>query len=133
VTFSPGLDVPPASGQQTLISLVVQNLLANAEKYSPPETAIQVSLRRNEAGLPEVSIRDNGIGMEPDDLEEIFTPFYRSQRARAIAKGMGIGLAVCKRIVEAHGGTIEVNSQPDQGSEFIFSLRRAQLEEPAPF
>jgi signal transduction histidine kinase len=131
VMFSPGLDVPPASGQQTLISLVVRNLLGNAEKYSPPETTIQVSLRCNEAGLPEISIRDNGIGMEPDDLAEIFTPFYRSQRARITAKGMGVGLAVCRRIIEAHGGTITVNSRPDQGSEFVFTLRPAEPEGPA--
>jgi len=123
VRFANDKDVPPVNGQLTLITLVLRNLLTNADKYSPPDTPIEVSLRRNEAGFPQVSVRDHGIGMDEAELGQIFTPFFRTQRAKTTAKGMGLGLAVCKRIVEAHGGTISAHSQPDKGSQFVFTLR----------
>lgn len=122
VALQADADVPPAIGQQTLVSLVLRNLLGNAGKYSPPDTTIEVRLRCNEAGWPEISVRDHGIGMDKADIENLFVPFFRTQRARLYAKGMGLGLAVCNRIVEAHGGALTVQSSLNEGSEFVFSL-----------
>jgi PAS domain S-box-containing protein len=120
VTCDP--EVPPALGQETLISLVVQNLLANADKYSLPETKIEIAVSVNEMGHPEVHVKDRGIGLDEQDVQEMFTPFYRSIRARRRAGGMGLGLAVCKRALEAQGGTIRATARPDGGSDFSFSL-----------
>lgn len=115
-------EVPPALGQETLIALVLQNLLSNADKYSPPEAKIEIDVRANEAGQPEVHVKDRGIGLDENDMKEMFTPFYRSVRARKRAGGMGLGLAVCKRALEAQRGTIRANARPDGGSDFCFSL-----------
>jgi signal transduction histidine kinase len=101
----------------------MRNLLSNADKYSPPETPIDVSLRFDDATrCIEVAVRDYGIGLGNEDKETIFEPFYRSKRSRAYAKGMGLGLAVCRRVTEALGGRIWVE-QPGEGSRFVFQLK----------
>jgi PAS domain S-box-containing protein len=115
-------EIPPVLGQDTLVALVLQNLLANADKYSPPETPIDISLRVNESGQPEVRVRDYGIGVDEHDLENLFTPFYRSAKARGKASGLGLGLAVCKRALEAQKGSIAAQGRPEGGADFYFVL-----------
>jgi PAS domain S-box-containing protein len=122
VRFESGANVPMAQGQSTLLALVMRNLLTNAAKYSPPDVEIEVNLDVNEAGSTQVSVRDHGIGFSDTDLEHLFEPFYRSEAARSRAQGMGLGLAVCQRIIEAHGGTIRATSPAGGGAEFSFSL-----------
>lgn len=98
-----------------------QNLLGNALKFhgeNPPE--VHVSAARGEGGWI-LSVRDNGIGIEAGHMERIFLIFQKLH-ARARYDGTGIGLALCKRIVERHGGRIWVESVPGQGSDFRFSL-----------
>jgi signal transduction histidine kinase len=119
-------DVPPALGQETLMALVLQNLLSNANKYSAPEQPIEVSLRLNDDGRPEIRVRDYGIGLEAHDLENLFSPFYRSSRAKSQASGLGLGLAVCKRALEAQKGTIAALSRAD-GSDFFLTLTPADV------
>src|SRR3984885_14354465 len=103
------------------IAKVVQHLLENAAKYSPEGSPIFVSAEVSKDQLV-TSVADRGAGV--DDLEKmmIFDKFYRGQGQRYRVQGTGMGLAIAKAIVEAHGGSIEVTSQPSQGSVFSFYL-----------
>ncbi|MBF6599271.1 MAG: response regulator [Dehalococcoidia bacterium] len=104
---------------------VLTNLLSNADKYSPPGEAIDVRVRRG-SDEATVSVRDRGIGIAPEDAEALFTPFFRSGRSSAHVQGMGIGLAVCKRLVEAQGGRIWMTALPEGGTEASFTLPLAR-------
>jgi PAS domain S-box-containing protein len=115
-------DLPFVNGEPALISMVVDNLLSNADKYSPASTMIEVSLGSDGPGKVVLRVRDHGIGIEESDIAAVFTPFYRTAEAEKQAKGMGLGLSVCKRIVEAHGGTIVANTPSDGGTEFIVTF-----------
>jgi K+-sensing histidine kinase KdpD len=106
---------------------VVDNLLSNADKYSPPEAPVEIVLRSTGRENVEVCVRDYGIGLDDTEPDEVFTPFYRSARAKAQAKGVGLGLAVCKRVMEAQGGSIRVAARPEGGCDFIFSVKRHRM------
>lgn len=102
-----------------LLRRVLDNLLENAHKYSP-EADGEISLSVSEqAGLACFEVRDHGMGISDDDLPRIFSAFFRGERSRSRGTGgVGLGLTLAKRIVEAHGGTIEVESVVGQGSAF---------------
>ncbi len=108
---------------------VLNNLVGNAIKYSPEGGEVTVSARReNDAAV--VTVRDQGIGISNEDREQLFDRFYRaSPENRGGAAGLGLGLYVTRRVVEAHGGTVGVNSEPGQGSEFYFTLPLVPVEE----
>jgi signal transduction histidine kinase len=118
-------DAPIALGEGTLITLIVDNLISNASKYSPDDALVEVFLRRNQDGEPEIRVRDYGIGLDEVDVDTLFVPFYRSSKAKNQAKGVGLGLAVCKRVVEAQDGRIWAESRDGGGSDFIFTLKPA--------
>jgi two-component system sensor histidine kinase KdpD len=118
------------NGQETLIAMLVENLISNADKYSPPASPIEVLLRTSDEHEAEVHVRDTGIGVSETELPNLFTPFYRTTTARKYARGMGLGLAVCKRIVEAHGGRIWVTRRPEGGSDFAFSMPLSETRDP---
>jgi two-component system sensor histidine kinase KdpD len=103
------------------ITEVLIQLLENAAKYSPPESAIRISAELHDGKL-EVSVADQGVGI--DDMEQslIFDKFYRGKSERYRVQGTGMGLAIAKAIVEAHGGTIRVTSQMGSGSVFGFTI-----------
>jgi PAS domain S-box-containing protein len=103
------------------VEQVVQNLLSNAEKYSAPDTPIDVCVARN-GGDVEVRVMDRGPGIPDGDGERLFTAFYRAPQTSGTAKGVGIGLAVCKRLVEAQHGAIWATIRSGGGSEFGFRL-----------
>jgi len=117
-------DIPIILGQPAFIALVLDNLISNADKYSPPENPIEITVHRNGRRNVEVCVRDYGIGLDEEEAEQIFTPFYRSPRAEAQAKGIGLGLAVCRRVMEAQGGTIRAVARPEGGCDFIFTVKR---------
>ena len=117
-------EVPIVRGQPEFLSLVVDNLVTNADKYSPIEAPIEILVHPNGNDDVEICVRDYGIGLEESDIEQVFTPFYRSSRAKSQAKGLGLGLAVCKRVLEAQGGSIRAAARPEGGSDFIFSIKR---------
>ena len=121
--------LPPVLGQDTLAALVLQNLLSNAHKYSPAGTNIEVIAEVNADGMVKVRVRDRGIGLDVAEIPQLFTPFYRSANAKDHASGMGVGLAVCKRVVELQGGTIGARCLDEGGAEFNFTL--PAVDEPA--
>jgi signal transduction histidine kinase len=98
------------------LAQVLGNLLSNAIKYTPAGGAVSF-----EAGLDNGDVRlrvsDTGTGIEPEEQGRIFEPFYRSQSDR-FPEGLGLGLAIAQDLIEAHGGRLEVESQPGQGSQF---------------
>ena len=113
--------LPTVLGDPARITQVLQNLLSNAIKFRGariPE--IHVAAERN-GGAWLFSVRDNGIGMEAAYSERIFRVFQRLHTRRQYP-GTGIGLAICKKIIEHHGGRVWVTSQPGQGSTFYFTV-----------
>jgi two-component system phosphate regulon sensor histidine kinase PhoR len=97
---------------------VIDNLLSNAIKYTDRGGSVTLGLRSTEAGV-ELLVADTGIGIDAAELERLFTRFFRGQQARErMAPGAGLGLNIARAIVEAHGGTIEVRSEPGVGSTF---------------
>jgi len=111
-------NLPLIRGDGVLLERVIINLLENALKYSPAETRITLSARA-EDGLVVVAVTDEGAGIPAELAEKVFDPFYR---LHASASGGGLGLTICKRIIEAHGGTIRVAPQAAGGARVEFTL-----------
>lgn len=108
-----------------LLRRVAENLLENARKYSEPESELELRARAQGDSLI-VEIEDHGIGIDVTDLERVFTPFFRSDRSRTRATGgVGLGLALAKRVVEAHEGTLSLTSIVGQGTVVRVTLPRA--------
>ena len=108
------------------INQVMDNLLSNALKFTPSggQVQVRVDLKRGTDVSSEAvfAVTDTGPGMTSNELEKLFTPFYRTPSAVESAEGTGLGLSVAKGIVETHHGRIEVESQPGQGSTFVVRL-----------
>lgn len=120
--------LPTVRGDPTRLVQLFQNLIGNAVKFRaerPPK--IEVGARR-ENGWWTFWVRDNGIGFEPEHAERLFAIFSRRHGQRY--PGTGMGLAICKKIVEGHGGRIWADSEQDVGSTFLFTLRVAEAEGP---
>jgi PAS domain S-box-containing protein len=114
--------LPPVLADETQLVQLFQNLIGNAIKYQNPGVPrIHVSAIKNGGGKWTFSVRDNGLGIDPQYFERIFVMFQRLHKREEFA-GTGIGLAICKKIVERHGGEISVQSQPGKGSTFSFAL-----------
>jgi signal transduction histidine kinase len=113
-------EMPVVCGDRRNLSQVFQNLIANAVKFSEGEPVVKVSASSVEDSWW-FAVSDNGIGMEPGRADEIFEPFHRLH-GEGEYPGTGIGLAVCERIVEHHGGRIWAESEPGKGSTFRFTL-----------
>lgn len=110
---------------RTHISNVLINLMENALKYSGDEVRVTVSADRDSDGTVAISVKDNGIGIPQADLSKLFTRFYRGRAAKTDIPGLGLGLAYVKLLVEAHGGSITVDSRttgPEQGSHFLIRI-----------
>lgn len=113
-------DLPEIEADPVMLRRVIDNLLDNARKYS--DGPIELAARAV-AGRFAVEVRDDGPGIAAEDLPHLFTPFFRADRSRDRGTGgVGLGLALAKRIVEAHGGTIGVESEAGRGATFRFEL-----------
>ncbi|RYZ05281.1 MAG: HAMP domain-containing histidine kinase [Myxococcales bacterium] len=117
---------PEVEADPTLLRRVLDNLLDNAAKFSEPETPITLSAVAAPEGALLLEVHDQGIGIDSAELERIFEPFYRTDRSRARATGgVGLGLALARRIVEAHDGRIVAESGPERGSLFRVTIPAA--------
>lgn len=105
------------------LTQVIRNLLSNAIKYSPCGGRVLVKIEESEKAVA-VSIADHGLGIAPDAVPKLFDRFYRAPGTAGSVRGMGVGLHVCKQLVEAHGGTISVASEPGWGTTITFRLPR---------
>lgn len=123
VTFAP---LPTVRGDAAQIQRLLASLVGNALKFRRPGAAPHVHLSAGrDGGRWEIAVADDGVGVPPADAERIFVLF---QRLHGVGEfpGNGIGLAVCRRIVERHGGLIRVESRPDAGATFRFTLPAAE-------
>lgn len=123
--------LPPVNGDEISIQQVVHNLVSNAAKYSPTGSEIEVKVER---GDDEVLVRvlDRGRGLSAAEASRVFEPFYRSEAAKRMAGGAGIGLFVCRRLVEAMGGRIWAEPREGGGSIFAFALTNWPVESEEP-
>jgi signal transduction histidine kinase len=112
--------LPTINGDALSLSEVFVNIIGNAIKYSPDGSKVDLAARR-QGDIIQVSIKDGGIGISAEDIPHIFEGFYRGQSA-SVTSGHGIGLAVSRQIVDAHGGSISVESELGKGTTFVVSL-----------
>ena len=119
-------------GDAFRLAQVVDNLLSNAIKYTPPGGQVLVAVDES-ASTVRLRVRDSGIGIAADDLGKVFARFFRTPEvAERSIKGLGLGLAIVQAIVDGHGGTVEIDSEPGVGSEFRVLLPRHRPEPDTP-
>jgi signal transduction histidine kinase len=113
--------LPQVGGDRTMLTQLFQNLLSNALKFTGSNhPAIGIQARRD-GGFWIVDVTDNGLGIRPEYMEKIFQPFRRVH-VKPGQEGTGIGLAICRKVVERHGGQIWAESEPGHGAKFVFTL-----------
>jgi signal transduction histidine kinase len=110
------------------IRQVVLNLLSNAIKFTPEGGRIEIAAAEPKDGSVEVSVSDTGIGIAPEDQEAVFEEFRQVGTAQKKAEGTGLGLTLCRKFIELHGGRVWVKSQVGQGSTFTFTIPVRQGE-----
>lgn len=123
-----GAEAEVADCVQTYFEQVLHNLLTNAEKYSPSEGPIEIRVTRDDNDVS-VRVLDKGKGFTAEQAEHIFEPFYRIDDDRVLRPGLGIGLTVAKRLVDAMSGHIWVATRPEGGGEVGFSLPVAESDD----
>jgi two-component system sensor histidine kinase KdpD len=123
-------DLPLVLADSELLGLAIRQLIDNALKYAYPHTAITVAGKSVE-GRALISVSDRGPGIPEADQTRIFDKFYRSPSNDRQVIGAGLGLAIARKILEVHGGEIQVQSRPGEGAEFVISLPVASQEIPA--
>lgn len=117
--------LPPLQADPLRLERILYNLLENAVKYSPTGGEVRVSAKPQGEHLV-IGVSDQGIGISPADQEKLFAPFQRLEKRPSGVRGVGLGLMVCRRLVEAHGGHIWVESEPSHGSTFFFAMPLSQ-------
>jgi len=110
-------DLPLVDADYSQLDQVVTNLLENAARHSPPRSTVRV-MARADGDMVQVSVEDSGTGVLPTERTRVFEAFHRSDGSRS----SGIGLAICKAVVQAHGGTIKVADSPGGGARFVFTV-----------
>jgi two-component system heavy metal sensor histidine kinase CusS len=119
-----GVGAPPGlsfSLDRALFQRAVSNLVSNALAHTPAGGEVQLGARPDEAGLW-VSVADTGTGILPEDVPHLFDRYFRSRAARAAGRGVGLGLAIVRRVIELHGGSVMVDSEPGRGTVVCMSF-----------
>jgi signal transduction histidine kinase len=124
VTTSVGDKLPPASVDESRLEQILANLVRNGVRHTPPGGIVAVMSAAEEHAV-RIEVRDTGEGIPPEEMPHIWERFYRGQSARDDRRGAGLGLALVKELVEAMGGSVEVESAVGQGSCFLVRLPRA--------
>jgi signal transduction histidine kinase len=119
LSSDPGIDV--VIGDERRVRQVLFNLLSNAVKFTPAGGTVDVAVTRLD-GEVRISVSDSGPGIATEDQVRIFEEFQQAAAGKEQREGTGLGLALSKRLVELHGGRIWVESEPGQGSRFVFTL-----------
>jgi len=123
--------LPVLFGNKTQLYQIFQNLINNAVKYKKAETAPRVHIFVSDKGeFWQFAVQDNGIGISQKHIHKVFDVFQRLHRNSQYS-GTGIGLSICKKVVERHGGVLWVESEPDKGSTFYFTLAKQMINEVA--
>jgi two-component system phosphate regulon sensor histidine kinase PhoR len=120
LTYEPAGPLPEVMLDGALIERAVVNLVHNGLKFTPEGGSVTVAAMETDSGL-RVEVRDTGIGIDPRDQARIFERFYKTDQSRA-STGSGLGLALVKHTVEAHGGSVAVQSTLGHGSTFSFTI-----------
>ena len=129
VGYEAGL--PRVDADPDALERILTNLVSNAMKYSPAGRLVRIRARAAaRGGSVEIEVEDQGAGIAGDALARIFEPYYRAPDAEGTARGTGIGLAVVKSLVEAHGGWIRIESAPGSGTRVLFSLPAVRVAVP---
>jgi two-component system, OmpR family, sensor histidine kinase MprB len=123
LTFDTALQPTVVHGNPAMLERALANMLDNAAKWSPPHRSVEVKCSHGE-----VTVRDHGPGIDPEDLAHVFDRFYRAPAARALP-GSGLGLAIVRRVAETHGGTVSAETAPGGGTLVRFRIR--ELEPPS--
>jgi signal transduction histidine kinase len=113
--------LPPVTARSDFLQQMIDNLLSNAAKYSPPGKAVEVQAARGPADQVRVSVMNEGPGVERGEEYRLFERFYRSRKTPRSTRGLGLGLTVCKRLAEAQGGSVYAK-QANGRLEIGFSL-----------
>jgi signal transduction histidine kinase len=114
--------IPDVRGDPQRISQILLNLISNANKYTPDGGTISIKVQEKK-GFINIGIKDTGIGLSKEELNQLFTKFYRAENPETIkAGGTGLGLWITRSLVDMHGGEISVISKPGKGSTFTFTL-----------
>lgn len=122
IQFEPDAQVPPMQLDEVKMEQALRHLLTNALTYTAAEGQVTVQTRRDHNGV-DIQVRDTGSGIQPEVLPRIFDPFYRGDEARTVnLGGVGLGLTIVKMTVEAHGGSVQVDSQAGAGTVFKIHL-----------
>ncbi len=122
--FGRGTDRVVADPRRT--AQVFSNLLANAVKYAPEGTTITIATV-SDSGYVRVTIHNTGPAIAEDEIARLFQRFFRSRTVRAESGGLGLGLAICRAIIQAQGGEIGITSAPDSGTSVHFTLPKARV------
>ncbi len=128
-------DVPPVWADAARLVQILTNLVSNAHKYTPEDGTISIGAENvpadaaagQGASYVHIWVKDSGIGIDPQDQEKIFQPYFRSERAKDMASGTGLGLNITKSLVEMQGGRIWFESQAGEGTIFHFTLPSAEV------
>jgi signal transduction histidine kinase len=130
ITFQQPTGAVRVQADSTRLRLLIKNLLENALRYTPPDgSPVELSVAATGDAV-EIRVRDHGRGMSPQELSRATEPFYRADPARSrVTGGLGLGLYLCRRIAEAHGGSLKISSEMGCGTQVVVRLPQRQ---PAP-